>query len=466
MMRDHGQNAHPVIISAIAPTKTAYPELIAGFLWLDTTVPALKRCTDPDAPTYVNVETALGAPSNVDYLVGTADANLSAEIVVGTSPGGELGGTWAAPTIDATHSGSSHANLPAGAQVNSVDIVTVSGIQTLTNKTLTSPTINGFIDFTTNGQGIQWTNGNVVITGDNSLGTITLAVDGGSTNALLFNTGAVEKLRIGASKVVFNEDSADMDFRIESNNNSNAFVIDGGTDSVAFGAGVEAGAAITLIGYTNARTLANQVGMGVFMPNGTWTDNGGARTVGVGAIFFMGTPTFTNATNAVTITDAATLFIGGAPVAGTNMAITESWSFYVNGDSSYFGGNVKFNSTITAGADGVGASGEQLTSGGAGAEVSWTAAASRREYKDVLGVLDPSEALDAVLSTTAYRFKYKKDTGHGTGDHETLYAGVMADEAPWAMHYGGEILNPINTFGYTLAAIKALKAEIDDLKRR
>jgi len=41
-----------------------------------------------------------GAPTTVDYLVGTADAALSAEIVVGTSPGGELGGTWAGPTID------------------------------------------------------------------------------------------------------------------------------------------------------------------------------------------------------------------------------------------------------------------------------------------------------------------------------------------------------------------------------
>lgn len=51
---------------------------------------------------------AAGAPSTVDYLVGTADAGLSAEIVVGTSPGGELGGTWASPTVDVTHSGSAH----------------------------------------------------------------------------------------------------------------------------------------------------------------------------------------------------------------------------------------------------------------------------------------------------------------------------------------------------------------------
>lgn len=51
---------------------------------------------------------ATGAPDTADYLVGTANGSLSAEIVVGTSPGGELGGTWASPTIDTIHSGSAH----------------------------------------------------------------------------------------------------------------------------------------------------------------------------------------------------------------------------------------------------------------------------------------------------------------------------------------------------------------------
>jgi len=55
------------------------------------------------------------APDDADYLVGTAQAGLSAEIVVGTTPGGELGGTWASPTVDATHSGTSHADAVAAA---------------------------------------------------------------------------------------------------------------------------------------------------------------------------------------------------------------------------------------------------------------------------------------------------------------------------------------------------------------
>lgn len=53
-----------------------------------------------------------GAPADADYLVGTSNGNLSNEIVVGTTPGGELGGTWGTPTVDATHSGSTHTAIP------------------------------------------------------------------------------------------------------------------------------------------------------------------------------------------------------------------------------------------------------------------------------------------------------------------------------------------------------------------
>jgi len=49
-----------------------------------------------------------GAPTDANYLVGTANPDLSAEIVVGTIPGGELGGTWPSPTVDSIHAGSAH----------------------------------------------------------------------------------------------------------------------------------------------------------------------------------------------------------------------------------------------------------------------------------------------------------------------------------------------------------------------
>lgn len=58
----------------------------------------------------------IGAPTDATYLVTTAHASLSAEVAVGPTPGGELGNTWASPTVDATHSGSSHAATQAAAE--------------------------------------------------------------------------------------------------------------------------------------------------------------------------------------------------------------------------------------------------------------------------------------------------------------------------------------------------------------
>lgn len=77
-----------------------------GTLWrnTNTTAPTLGSTS----LTFAQIPLSTDAPTTADYLTGTAQAGLSAEIVVGTTPGGELGGTWASPTVDATHSGSAH----------------------------------------------------------------------------------------------------------------------------------------------------------------------------------------------------------------------------------------------------------------------------------------------------------------------------------------------------------------------
>ena len=88
-----------------------------GSTWIDTATGKAYILVDSTDGAAVWVETTGGggAPTTADYLVGTAQAGLSAEIVVGTTPGGELGGTWASPTVDATHSGSAHLALGATA---------------------------------------------------------------------------------------------------------------------------------------------------------------------------------------------------------------------------------------------------------------------------------------------------------------------------------------------------------------
>lgn len=79
-----------------------------------------------------------GAPTDADYLVGTANGSLSAEIVVGTSPGGELGGTWASPTLDDSVTvtgwelGASTATT-ASADDNDTSLATTAYVQTELN---------------------------------------------------------------------------------------------------------------------------------------------------------------------------------------------------------------------------------------------------------------------------------------------------------------------------------------------
>lgn len=80
---------------------------------LDATTPAAVDATGSPGTSLIyshrdHVHPQDTALTAIDFLVGTATGELSNEIVAGTTPGGELGGTWASPTVDATHSGSAH----------------------------------------------------------------------------------------------------------------------------------------------------------------------------------------------------------------------------------------------------------------------------------------------------------------------------------------------------------------------
>tara|TARA_Y100000310_G_scaffold341286_1_gene439976 strand:+ start:1582 stop:2835 length:1254 start_codon:yes stop_codon:yes gene_type:complete len=110
----------------------------------------------------------------------------------------------------------------------------------------------------------------------------------------------------------------------------------------------------------------------------------------------------------------------------------------------------------------VGGAGEQLTDAAGNGITSWAAAASLREYKNVLCEANPQDAIDAILDTKAYHFHYKECMG--TLDMATEYVGVMADEAAWAMHYDGRIVNPVNTLGYMVLGFQATDARIESVE--
>ena len=108
----------------------------------------------------------------------------------------------------------------------------------------------------------------------------------------------------------------------------------------------------------------------------------------------------------------------------------------------------------------VGTAGFQLTDAAGDGVTSWAGAASRREWKDILREwTNPQDALTTILATRVYDFRYRQDSPN-TGDLETVYTGVMADEAPWAMHYHGNVVNPVNSLGFSILAIQALQAQI------
>ena len=107
-----------------------------------------------------------------------------------------------------------------------------------------------------------------------------------------------------------------------------------------------------------------------------------------------------------------------------------------------------------------GDAGEQLQTDGAGV-TTWEAAASVRESKNILGQLAPRYGLQRILAAPVYEFQYRTRSTRGqrittTGDYDTHYAGVMADEAPWAMHHSGRIFSPVSAFGHTALAIQDL----------
>ena len=80
------------------------------------------------------------------------------------------------------------------------------------------------------------------------------------TNDLLVLYGSgTEQVRMGASGFIFNELSADLNFRIESNGNANMFIVDGGNDAVALGT-----TSVDYIQFTQAGSFTSGGGSNYF----------------------------------------------------------------------------------------------------------------------------------------------------------------------------------------------------------
>lgn len=202
-------------------------------------------------------------------------------------------------------------------------------------------------------------------------------------------------------------------------------------------------------------------------PSLTALDMGNNQILNIGA---AGTDFASN--GGLTLANALTVTTGGATITGASRITGGTLDLGTAGSSLgvlEFNGNTSGTITVqSAAAAGTwtltlppddGDAGEQLQTDGSGV-ATWEAAASYREVKNLVGLLDPQLALERIRSAPIHLFRYKRDATHVGGDYETLFAGVVADEAPWAMKHGGRIFNEISAVGHAFAAIQALESRV------
>lgn len=90
--------------------------------------------------------------------------------------------------------------------------------------------------------------------------------------------------------------------------------------------------------------------------------------------------------------------------------------------------------------------------------------ASARAVKDILGLADPEKALEAILSTPVWRFRYKSGA-----DNSEVFVGPAVEEGarPWFGKGFGKnqipALNEINVAGHSILAIQTLHRRIGRL---
>ncbi len=78
-------------------------------------------------------------------------------------------------------------------------------------------------------------------------------------------------------------------------------------------------------------------GRGFSLSSGTYNDTTGTGTIATRYVASFATPTYT-ANSAITVTDAANLFVSNSPQAGTNVTITKSWAGSFTGFSLFSSG--------------------------------------------------------------------------------------------------------------------------------
>ena len=164
---------------------------------------------------------------------------------------------------------------------------------------------------------------------------------------LIGGTNSAEWLRCDTSAglVVFNEDSADIDFRIESNGNANMFVIDGGDNTVGIGGAAVANQTVTV---TNSAVAATGRLMKL-----TGTVAAAALTDGYGAfevdVTLSGSPTDHSAAASAWVNITGGTVPAGTYICARNDGIYEESAATITNAKLIFGSRMQYIATDTDG---------------------------------------------------------------------------------------------------------------------
>jgi hypothetical protein len=159
----------------------------------------------------------------------------------------------------------------------------------------------------------------------------------------------------------------------------------------------------------------------------------------------LGASTLTAINTLVTYTNAATLYIAGAPTAGTNVTITNPYSLYVAGGASYFGGSISLGS-FTQGSVLFAGSGGAITQNNA--QFFWDNTNNRLG----LGTSSPSYTLDVNVPSATGDSILRIKNNEASGSHNSqlrletnYYAGYA-----YIQINGANVTTPAGSTGYDL----------------
>lgn len=208
--------------------------------------------------------------------------------------------------------------------------------------------------------------------------------------------------------------------------------------------------AITATGWGTA-------GVGLVLSTATYTDSSLTGAQAFAAVHSIGKPTLA-ATSTPTYTDAATLYIDGAPIAGTNAVITKPWSLYVasgnvNIATATASGSSSAGALVVAGGVGIGGA---LNVGGAGSFAATGVTIGNTlvsSYTSGVITTNSAQNLDTFSTSTYRTARYTIQVVDGTKVHITEMTVFHDNTVVYKNEYGiSSNTGELGAFDATIAA--------------